>query len=192
MRITAMLAMVAVADASAWAGSIPGARTPAPEGSVVVCMKLAADAQQLVVAERTASKMFAEIGVVLQWPRQASCEKGAIVVTLSYNTSPTDHPDAWAYALPYEGSQIVVFWDRVQQKMPAGRAPLLLAHVLAHEIAHILEGTIRHSESGVMKAKWDSEDLFQMGKKPLGFAETDVWLIRLAMEKRSSAVVAAR
>ncbi len=108
------------------------------------------------------------------------------MITLSYNTPQDQLPDAWAYALPYEGTHIVVFYDRIQQKVPPARVPTLLAHVMAHEITHILEGVKRHSESGVMKAQWDDVDLFEMGRKPLAFAEEDVNLIYLGLDARKS------
>jgi hypothetical protein len=132
--------------------------------------------------------MFAGIGVEIEWPRWPhSCTDGdAIVITLSYNTPQDQLPDAWAYALPYEGTHIVVFYDRIQQKVPPARVPTLLAHVMAHEITHILEGVKRHSESGVMKAQWDDVDLFEMGRKPLAFAEEDVNLIYLGLDARKS------
>jgi len=36
---------------------------------------------------------------------------------------------------------------------------MLLAHVLVHEIADILEGVDQDSEEGVMKAHWTADDL---------------------------------
>ena len=58
----------------------------------------------------------------------------------------------------------------------------MLAHVLAHEITHILQGIKRHSKTGVMKAKWSYEDIRKMTWKPLPFAEEDIRLIHLGME----------
>ena len=70
--------------------------------------------------------------------------------------------------------------------MPAiNRAQILLAHVLVHEIAHILEGVNTHSESGIMKALWSDEDLFEMMKKPLTFTASDIRIIRFGLEVRS-------
>jgi hypothetical protein len=47
--------------------------------------------------------------------------------------------------------------------------PALLSHVLAHEIAHVLQGVSRHSESGILKARWDREDFFLMQQHRLNF-----------------------
>jgi hypothetical protein len=133
--------------------------------------------------------MFAEIGVDTEWPQRGdACAKGAdIVITLSYQTPANQLSGAFAYALPYEGTHVVVFWDRVQKKVPPAVAPALLAHVLVHEITHILQGVSRHSETGVMKAVWSSDDYFQMRKKPLEFTEEDVRLIQRGLATRSLA-----
>jgi hypothetical protein len=63
--------------------------------------------------------------------------------------------------------------------------PHLLAHVLVHEITHILQGVARHSETGIMKAHWTPVDYRQMLVHPLPFAPEDVQLLQLSMEHRS-------
>jgi hypothetical protein len=98
-------------------------------------------------------------------------------------------PGALAYALPYEGSHIVVFWDRVQATT-GPRVPALLAHVLAHEITHILEGFCRHSESGLMKAHWDVSSYRMMNSETLPFAGEDVELIYAGLARRTEGTVA--
>jgi hypothetical protein len=53
----------------------------------------------------------------------------------------------------------------------------VLAHVLVHEITHVLEGIDRHSATGIMKAHWNYNDYLEMRRKPLPFAHEDVNLI---------------
>jgi len=77
-----------------------------------------------------------------------------------------------------------VFYDRITETVGAVTLPHLLAHVLVHEITHILEGVARHSETGVMKAHWTSEDYRKMGGHHLPFAPEDVELIQLGMKSR--------
>jgi hypothetical protein len=89
-----------------------------------------------------------------------------------------------AYALPYQGTYIEVFYDRVRGTVDEETRPHLLAHVLAHEITHILQGVARHSETGVMKAHWTSDDYRWMCSHHLEFAPEDVELIQLAMKIR--------
>jgi hypothetical protein len=89
-----------------------------------------------------------------------------------------EHPGAMAYALPYSRTTIVVFYDRVQ----AAAVPPLLAHVLAHEITHVLEGLAVHSATGIMKAKWTSKDYVEMRRRALQFTDEDVILIRHGLD----------
>lgn len=65
-----------------------------------------------------------------------------------------------------------------------GKVPCLLAHVMAHEITHMLQGVSRHSLTGVMKPRWDRNDYSQMAWRPLAFTEGDIALIQLGMKAR--------
>jgi len=189
MKTTSILVMAAATHGCAWAQSIHPAECGATSSAVTICMKLGVDGPPLTRAEQLASKMFAEIGVAIEWSQRGDCylRMAAIVITLSYETPATEYPGTYAFAKPYEGTHIVVFWDRVKHKVPPPRAPILMAHVLVHEVTHILQGIHRHSETGVMKAAWSDDDLFRMGKKPLEFTEQDVVLIHLGIAARSVA-----
>src|ERR1022692_2423743 len=66
--------------------------------------------------------------------------------------------------------------ERVRQLHRNGTR-LAMAHVLVHEITHVLEGISRHSSTGIMKAQWNKNDFFEMRRKPLPFAQEDVNLI---------------
>jgi hypothetical protein len=60
------------------------------------------------------------------------------------------------------------------------------AYVMAHEIAHVLEGVSRHSAEGVMKARWENSDYRQMESGTLSFDSADADLIHAALEKRAA------
>ena len=94
-------------------------------------------------------------------------------------------PNSGAFAFPNEGIHITVLYDRLvwSEKMP-GFAHVLLAHVLVHEITHLLEGTCRHSTAGIMKANWTLHDYYDMQAKTLPFASEDVGLIHNGMNHR--------
>jgi hypothetical protein len=70
--------------------------------------------------------------------------------------------------------------------MMPNQVSAVLAHVLVHELTHILQGFPRHSEGGVMKAHWDSGDFAQMTWKPLPFTEVDVDLIQRGLDVREA------
>jgi hypothetical protein len=104
-------------------------------------------------------------------------------VSLSYYTPPDQRPGALAYALPYERSHIVLFFDRIQKSDP-DLLKQRLAYVLVHEVTHMLEGITRHSKTGIMKAQWDREDRFEIGIGRLEFAPEDVDLIYQGLDVR--------
>jgi hypothetical protein len=85
------------------------------------------------------------------------------------HTAPSEHSGALAFALPYRGTAV-------------------LAHVMAHEITHLLEAVSWHSETGVMKARWDADDFIRMAITPLSFEPEDIDLIQRGL--RVSAVSA--
>jgi hypothetical protein len=181
--------MVAVAAATAWAGETgaEGLRT------VTVCVDPSGDGVEIRSAQGLASKLFARIGVRIDWRELRSCTAGgsALQVSLSYNTPPNQLPGSLAYALPYEGSHIVLFYDRVRLS-DSNLITRLMAYVMVHEITHILEGITRHSKRGIMKAHWDREDRFQIGLGRLGFAPEDVDLIYRGVDARALAIAAPR
>jgi hypothetical protein len=106
------------------------------------------------------------------------------LITFSDDEPTSLLPGALAYAKPFEGTHIVVFYDRVKNR--PGSASCLLGHVIAHEVAHILQGLTRHSESGIMKAQWDGADYKQMTWKPLQFTDEDVMLIYSGLKLREA------
>ena len=68
----------------------------------------------------------------------------------------------------YDGKYIGVFYDRIYEARGTAPLPRLLAHVIARpRITHVLQGIDRHSDDGVMKARWDDRDFTHMAVKPL-------------------------
>jgi len=151
---------------------------------VTVCMDTT-PTSEVVRAEAQASQMFAAIGVKLDWRCRKASSQESIVITLAARAPENRKPGELAYALPYEGTHIVILYDRVR-KMQPNQVPAVLAHVLVHEVTHILQGLPRHSESGVMKAHWDSQDFAQMTWKPLPFTDDDVDLIHRGLDARET------
>ena len=188
MRITGLAVMIVVAAAGAWAGV-----SAAEPRQLTICVETVggnAAWQSETEAKRVASGIFAGIGVQIQCRGPSKCPSEAIFVSFSSQIPASVQSTALAYALPYEGTHIVVFLDRVQQTAP-GAAGRLLGYTLAHEITHILEGVARHSKSGIMKAHWDIADHSQMRQGQLVFAPEDVYLIYHGLDQRESGLVAS-
>jgi hypothetical protein len=136
-------------------------------------------------AERLASKMFAEIGVTLKFQTAApeASETKVIVIEFVDRTPARLLPGAWADARTYEGVHIRIFWDRLRRERCSQQ---LLAHVMVHEITHILQDVARHSAEGIMNFRWTDQERLVLERKPLGFTEADVDLIYRGMDARGA------
>jgi len=136
-------------------------------------------------AKGMASRMFAPAGVTIVWKAMDNrCPADALKVSLVNQSAPADHPNSYAYALPYDGTHIILFWDRIKQYPEERGLPYLLAHVLVHEITHILQGFPHHSETGVMKARFATADVGRMERHPLAFTTEDLQLIQRGLQIR--------
>jgi hypothetical protein len=149
----------------------------------------------VVRAEAIASRMFATAGVVIEWHtvEPAACrnpgETRTVILDFDTGATPDVHPGALAYARPYEAIHIVVLYDRIATHSEGpGQVSALLAHVMTHEITHLLEGFARHSQTGVMKANWDRHDMRQMAFKSLPFDPEDIDLIQRGLSQRAARV----
>ena len=187
MKKAAMAIVVGFAGMAARAD-----RAPQPmEHKVILCVQ---DTVGFLTpqAEAMASKMFGGIGLLTEWyGLRRGCPGQAIQLSITSETPNTLMPGALAYALPYEGTHIRVFYDRIVAGREPALARALLAHVLVHEITHILQGVSCHSVEGVMKARWDGEDLSRMAREPLLFSEVDILLIHLGLDGRTARAMTA-
>jgi hypothetical protein len=158
---------------------------PNGESKITVCVR-GMPLGLLPFAQARVSKMFARIGLTIDWRRGLrDCPAEAIVVSLTSDTPGALHPRALAYATPSE-STIRLFCDRIVRCCAEPVfVPHLLAHVLAHEITHILQGTSLHSDRGVMKASWGTEDYDKMLSQSLAFTSRDIELIYVGLAARS-------
>jgi hypothetical protein len=153
------------------------------------------DMAAVLPAETLAAKMFASAGIKIDWCYSLrSCQKrpGLIVIDITTSQRSAFPSAALAVARPYEGTHIEVAYDRIQAAAPRSLQRVLLAHVLVHEVTHMLQSISRHSETGVMKARWDEADYVAMLSETLPFTAADVELIHVGLQKRVSKVSAAR
>ena len=144
-------------------------------------------------SQHAATVIFARIHVQLIWRGQnqqaskvvARCMGEPATHDLAVEIvphAPCPRNVALATAMPLadSGVRIVVFYDRVEPLLQGHHAPqaTVLGYVLAHEIAHVLQGIARHSETGIMRANWTDGDFQLMGTRLLTFTPEDVQLIR--------------
>jgi hypothetical protein len=169
-------------------GSTASANDRRVEGrpEVTVCMERVPDPLLSIArAQVIARGIFDRIGVDIAWHNMPRCprEKQPIVITISLMTPRDEFPHALAYSQPFEGVHIRVFYDRL---VADGICPpqIMLGHVLAHEIGHVLQGTDQHATDGVMKARWNERDYAHMGREPMGFSDLDILLIQNGIAAR--------
>jgi len=176
MKFFGAAALLAAAT-GAWAGDAGRA----PNRAVTTCLSPGGNAAILFQGREVATRVLKQAGIRLEWRNdEHSCVAAGrgIVIEVSFAT-PKDRPsDALAYAMPFERTHVVLFYDRVLSSAAPAMVPYLLGHVLAHEIVHMLQGTDRHSASGVMKAHWDNHDYTEMLNWRLHFTEEDILLIQ--------------
>ena len=187
-----MMIVVYAAMAMARTGAVRGpSLAEVAARTVTVCDE---DRSELAfgVARMQVTGMYARIGVTLVWHDTKRCPDGALRISFFHGNAARYPSEQLGYALPYEGSQIVIFWERIEATAPNGDAAQLLAHVMAHEIGHVLEGTSRHSASGIMKAHWDKSDVRELCWKPMLFAEEDILLIYSGVKERESRPFASK
>lgn len=159
---------------------------------VVVSVQMLGGAERstsaVVRARASAIQMFATAGIRLEWCETAHrCTNwdGRFVVTLK-ETAPRHLPaGARASARVFQGRDIEIYVDRMAN-LPRALAPAIWAHVLVHEITHLLQGCDHHSPTGIMKARWDTRDQLAMPSTPLPFTSYDLLLIRSGLNKRGS------
>ena len=175
---------VFIAAAALWGNELSGA------GKVVltICMN-SGDANQhtFYAARAIASRILAEASVQSLWRiKEGVCLKSpdAILIKVSTNTPKRQEPGALAYALPFKGTGIEIFYDRILVNAQSlDFAPLLLGHVLAHEIVHLLQGIDDHSGFGLMKRVWTQDDHAMMRRRTLSLAKEDLDLIQRGLTK---------
>jgi hypothetical protein len=168
---------------------LPGCGTRATDcQTVMVCIEDSDLEEEVDRAMQITSEIFTTTRVNVKWrhggsrPCRETSERMTIIVTLLKRTPSKFRPGALAYCLPNEDRHVVVLCDRILSASP-DLSTSLLAHVIAHEMTHILQGTPRHSREGVMKARWDHNDFAAMKHRPLTFTETDLQLIRDGVDR---------
>jgi hypothetical protein len=149
--------------------------------TVTVCIDPWDDPGVMMPAQLKASTIFERVGVRIRW-LDWRCPDNVIRITFATGTPPAHLPGTLAYALA-PSQTITVFYDRVKRTVESWRLNYVLAHVIAHEITHILQGEERHSATGLMKREWDNRDYREMALRGLTFTEEDIARIHEGLER---------
>ncbi len=160
--------------------------------TIIVYVDLEAPADtdlNVVRAEDIAARIFADAGVHINWRFGKAGRANRdfrILVELTTNTPDVLLPGALASTAAYGEAHIRIYLDRIKNACQESSRlrTALLAHAMAHEITHILQGVSHHSETGLMKAAWTQLEIEQMAIEPATLTAEDVHLIRVGLAKR--------
>ncbi len=174
-----------------------------PSGEIPVDVCMVESAQELRISETQAKSLvaviFSGIAVHLSWHAALSdCDN------IPGKSGPAAFEIRWAEYAPYtlsagslasarpfasSGTSITLYEVPLQHFLwRYANAPpeVVLAYVLAHELAHVMKGLDHHSASGILKASWSYQEYYRMLSHTLTFTAKDVDLIRAGLEAKRS------
>jgi hypothetical protein len=144
-----------------------------------------------------ASDIFRRVGIRLNWhPGELPSRKAGFAIRTVEHAPKSATPEALASSL-LTGSaavEITVYNDRVHRFLEAhgNLKGVGAGYVLAHELAHAMQGVGRHSESGIMKAHWSDLDFQEMVFHKLEFTPEDVNLIHQGLASHLGSVASTQ
>jgi hypothetical protein len=167
-------------------------------------------------ASKTAGKLLQAAGVPTEWdasfpdsfkmpkmpmndPRLPSSTnadgRSCLVLSVTSGTPRNVFPDSLGFALPYahSGADVTIFYDRIEllEWRPVSAnatTQQILGYAMAHEIGHVLLGSIQHSPIGIMKGPWREAEFQLLAKGGLGFTPQQCELMRKRAFRRSVAL----
>jgi hypothetical protein len=166
------------------------AKARPPELVVAVHNHAGVSASTLAQAERTASWIFKQAGVDVDW---ANCDLPAEEGQIASSCRVTEFPRHLQVSIARRSRNLTesilgvsflaedgsgcysdVFLEPTEElleKLRVINLGTLLGHVVAHEIGHLLLGTNSHSDAGIMRPQWNGRDLANAGKGELHFTQ---------------------
>lgn len=142
-------------------------------------------------AEEEASRLFRQSGIDVKWlncPLPAAgpedpgqCRAAEFPAHLQLRMARHSRDlNAITFGISYlsgdgRGCFANVFYERIEEMHKRSRVNLasLLGDVAAHEIGHLLLGTNSHAANGIMRARWESEDLGSVSMGTLFFSDAE-------------------
>jgi len=139
-----------------------------------------------------AGTIFKRIGIEIEW-KECPCNSLVGAAEFQLRVIPTLFPTVhgipqrghlgYAAASEEGGVLATIFYDRVEDLTLVNNPSTVLGYAIAHEMGHLLLGkTLRggryHSDSGIMRAKWDRNDLKGRTESGMEFAPEDAERLR--------------
>jgi len=164
------------------------------------------DESLLVQARAVAERLLSDVGVDSNWEQcrtseagqnlDTSCQHRADETVLQLRIQPNRAAKklkltgcAMGYAVPPPDQYGViagVFLERMRRVARSEGRDLhvLLGHVMAHELGHLLMGSSEHDSRGIMRRRWNSRDLLRAARGNFGFNSVQGALMRRQADDR--------
>lgn len=162
-------------------------RDERPQVSVSVYNDAQVPAAVLAQAEREAGKIFSRAGLEVSWVNcspaelrvetRGSCESFAWPAYLALHILPRPvRPVNEVFGVAFLSADGIgcysdVYYDRALALHADWKVGLanILGNVVAHELGHLLLGSNSHAPAGIMRARWQAEELRRMASGSLLF-----------------------
>ncbi len=171
LRISVQLGLFIVfPSASVWAKNLP---QESPIVTISVFNDAGISSEILKQAERVASRVFEESGIHVDWVNCAvPTEDRSDEITCPRVTFPDHlHLRIVRHSLNLKDSILGISYISDDGRGFFVCQPIILGHVMAHEIGHLLLGINSHSPWGIMRAHWNQGELALATKCMLLFTE---------------------
>ena len=156
--------------------------------------------ETVVRAEDTASRLFERAGIEVHWfncggaeqfsENPSACREALYPTKLqlriarhSRNLKPSTFGIAYL-SEKGQGCYSEIFVEPIEELRKGFPVSLatLLGYTAAHELAHLLLGSNSHSAWGIMRARWEPEDLVKVERSALHFSEAENRAMRKQLE----------
>jgi hypothetical protein len=164
---------------------------------VLIMDEVGVSADTLQHAQLEASRIFEAVGIRIVWVsgRMPQAPRYLVVRVVSKPMSRMSrNPGVLGTAASSRDNGATtasLFYERIANE--CGRfgvdAPLLLGHVMAHEMGHLLLPPGAHTAAGLMKAGWDMHQSVLASAGKLTFAPNQASLIRAHLQRARESLI---
>ncbi len=191
--------------------STPAAVSPQGRGGLKITLRIynyGVARSTLVQAEGKATAILNQVGLEVSWvdcpatPAEfksyPGCQGLLGTTDLAVKILAADeaerfpsHHEALGRAMPCPGDEVgcsaYIFYRNVLEVAADGVADKsqVLGHAVVHEIGHLLLGPNSHTASGIMRGRWNKQDLETIAKGHLAFSDQQSEHIREEIRERS-------
>ena len=151
-------------------------------------------------ARAETARIFRALGIAVVWADRTKGNRNYdFVIMVAPRAMKNNAIDSRALGIALgegntRGTMAYVFLDRIESLADRLEAApgVILGHVIAHELGHLLLPHDAHAVSGVMKGRWDSEQAMLAMRAALTFTAGEAALIRARLQMQTPVATAAR